>query len=68
MSQIIRRCPDCRRDRPFEQHHGGGWCPVSEDRDCPEWYCLACGAVLLTGDMPILLHKVSTARIRDRVA
>jgi hypothetical protein len=50
MAQIIRHCPDCGWDRPFEQHHDRpGECPDSPDGDCAEWSCTACGAGLLIG-------------------
>jgi len=50
MAEIIRRCPDCGLDRPFQQHQGAAdWCAdaddryspdwPSADRHCPEWYC-----------------------------
>jgi hypothetical protein len=69
MSEIIRRCPDCGRDRAFAQHHGGaGWCPDSAGGDCPEWYCLVCGATMLTGETPILFRPTLSASRHDRVA
>jgi hypothetical protein len=55
MTEIIRCCPDCRQDRSFEQHHGqDGWCSDSPDQCCPEWHCVACGAGLLLGDIPVV--------------
>jgi hypothetical protein len=74
MTAIIRHCPDCGRDRFFEQHssfeHSGAaeWCATSADDCSPEWYCLICGAVLLLGDAPIVLEPVLSAGVRDRVA
>jgi hypothetical protein len=69
MSEIIRRCPDCGRDRAFAQHHGSvGWCPDADGGECPEWYCLVCGATVLTGEVPILVGSASAAGQRDRVA
>jgi len=79
MTEIIRRCPDCGLDRPFQQHQGvADWCAdaddryspdwPSADRHCPEWYCVACGAALLIGDIPIVIEPVSSASRRDRVA
>jgi hypothetical protein len=64
-----RHCPDCGRDRYFEQHHGpAGRCPDTADRCCPEWYCLTCGAALLIGDSPVATDLLRPAEIRDRVA
>jgi hypothetical protein len=69
MSEIIRRCPDCGQDRAFAQHHGsGGWCPDTVGGDCPEWYCLVCGATVLTGDISALFRPTTSGGIRDRVA
>jgi hypothetical protein len=48
MVEMIRFCPDCDRNRLFEQHHAvTGVCPDSSDIWCPEWLCTACGAALL---------------------
>jgi hypothetical protein len=48
MVEMIRFCPDCGRARLFEQHHPvGDGCPDTPDNRCPEWYCTACGTVLL---------------------
>ncbi len=69
MSEIIRRCPDCSRDRVFAQHHGSsGWCPDAVGGDCPEWYCLVCGATLVTGELLMLFRTAAPAGRRDRVA
>jgi hypothetical protein len=69
MSEIIRRCPDCGQDRAFAQHHGAAvWCPDAIGGDCPEWYCLVCGATMVTGAAPIALRPIATAGRRDRVA
>lgn len=69
MSEIIRHCPDCGRDRAFEQLHVmSGCCPDAADLDCPEWYCLVCGATVLTGDIPVVRLPVAIFGIRDRVA
>ncbi len=69
MSEITRRCPDCGRDRVFAQHHGSsGWCPDSVGGDCPEWYCLVCGATVVAGEIPILVRPTASAPRRDRVA
>ena len=69
MTDIIRHCPDCGRDRSLEQHHGSAlWCPDTADSSCPEWYCSGCGAALLIGDVPISPGLAMTASVRDRVA
>lgn len=69
MTEIIRHCPDCGGDRAFEQHHSvAGCCPDTADPDCPEWYCLVCGATVLTGDIPVVRLPVVHFGIRDRVA
>ena len=47
MTEMTWHCPDCRRDRLFEQHHDAGNCPDSADGECPEWACTGCGAALL---------------------
>jgi hypothetical protein len=50
MVEKTRHCPDCGRDRLFEQHHQvAGGCPDSPDGWCPEWLCTQCGAALLVG-------------------
>jgi hypothetical protein len=64
-----RHCPDCGRDRSFEQHHSpAGWCPDTADLYCPEWYCLTCGAALLIQVSPVAADLLGPAEIRDRVA
>jgi hypothetical protein len=69
MAEIIRHCPDCGLDRPFDQLHSEiGWCPRSSDQYCPEWYCLACGAMLLMGEIPVAVEPLISVGIRDRVA
>lgn len=83
MTEIIRHCPDCGQDRPFEQHHStSGRCCDAGSANCPEWYCLSCGAGLLIGDVPAAADTASRDRavfgrargralavgIRDRVA
>lgn len=52
MTQTTWHCPDCGRDRLFEQHHAAGDCPDSADGECPEWACTECGAALLSGFTP----------------
>ena len=50
MNEMIRHCPDCGGERPFEQHHAGPrGCPDSPDAYCHEWSCTACGTGLLIG-------------------
>ena len=76
MTQVVRHCPDCGWDRPFEQHHDQpGACPDSPDGDdCPEWSCTACGAALLigvssAGPARVLgAARMSAAQVRERVA
>jgi hypothetical protein len=69
MSEIILSCPDCGQDRAFAQHHSGAaGCPDATGGDCPEWYCLVCGATMLTGATPILLRPSAVAAGRARVA
>jgi hypothetical protein len=70
MTEIIRNCPDCGQDRAFAQHHEeSAWCPDAADGDCPEWYCLMCGATVLTGEIFILIRRRPAAAARsERVA
>jgi hypothetical protein len=50
MAETLRHCQDCGLDRQFEQLHGlAGHCPDAPDGQCPEWACVACGAVLIIG-------------------
>lgn len=66
MTEIIRRCPDCGHDRSLVQlHRLAGRSPDAAGSDCPEWYCLRCGAALLIGDVPAVNRS---AVVRDRVA
>jgi hypothetical protein len=68
VTQVIRHCPDCRRDRRVEQYHAAGSCPDVSDGDCPEWSCTDCGAAFLTG-LDLHLHDATdTLELRDRVA
>lgn len=70
MTEIIRNCPDCGEDRGFGQHHEeSAWCPDAVDGDCPEWYCLVCGATVLTGEIISLTSPGSVPSARgERVA
>jgi len=48
MVEKIRYCPDCGRDRPFEQPHPiVGTCPDAPDGCCAEWSCTGCDAAML---------------------
>jgi hypothetical protein len=49
MIETIRYCPDCGRDRLFEQYHAAGDCPDDPDGCCDEWSCTGCGSALLIG-------------------
>jgi hypothetical protein len=69
MAQIIRHCPDCGWDRPFEQHHDQpGACPDALDGDCAEWSCTACGTGLLIGVIWLACEPVDAVELRGRVA
>jgi hypothetical protein len=69
MTQVVRYCPDCRSDRPFEQHHPqAGGCPDSPDGLCPEWACTACGAALFIGLASHAGYSGRAPALRDRVA
>jgi hypothetical protein len=69
MAQIVRHCPECGWDRPFEQHHDQpGECPDSLDGDCTEWSCTACGAGLLIGVIWFSPEPARAAELRGRVA
>jgi hypothetical protein len=69
VAQIVRHCPDCDWDRPFEQLHDvPGACPDTPDGDCPEWSCTACGAALLIGAPWFAPVPAYAAELRGRVA
>jgi hypothetical protein len=68
MTQMVRYCRDCAKDRPFEQHHRPGRCPDAPDGDCPEWSCTACEAALLIGVVPLGVPAALPALARRRVA
>ena len=79
LARMVRHCPDCGSDQPFEQYHPDGLdCPDSPDGECPEWSCTACGAALLLGlalhadvpyaDVPYADEIPVMPDIRDRVA
>lgn len=67
MDEMIRYCPDCRRDRIFAQlHPRDGECPDSAG-GCPEWLCAECGAGLLIG-LASFLPEPAPALAHRRVA
>ncbi len=69
MAQLVRHCPDCGSDRPFEQYHQEDLgCPDSPDGECPEWSCTACGAALFIDFVPYAHETSRMSAIRDRVA
>lgn len=71
MTEIIRHCPDCGRGRVFAPHHDlAARCPDSADQSCPEWVCVACGATLLIGAVPVPRdqRRAVTPGRRERVA
>jgi hypothetical protein len=69
MTEIIRHCPNCGRDRPLAQHHGvPGRCPDVSDGQCPEWFCLNCGTAVILGGAPAPFELRHAAGVRDRVA
>ena len=69
MTEIIRSCPDCGQDRAFAQHHEeSACCPDAADGDCPEWYCLVCGATVLTGVIRLIRPRSGAAARGERVA
>jgi hypothetical protein len=70
MTEIIRYCPNCGWDRPLAQHHSGtGCCPDVADGQCPEWFCLWCGAAVILDGIPGQLEPRSReVTVRGRVA
>jgi hypothetical protein len=69
MIEMIRHCPDCGQDQPFERHHPqDGGCPDSPDGRCPERFCADCGAALLTGFVPYPREQAEAQRLRRLVA
>lgn len=69
MIEMIRHCPDCGQDRPFEQPHpGAGGCPDAPGGSCPEWSCADCGTGLLIGFIPYLRGAAEAERSRRLVA
>jgi hypothetical protein len=69
MTEIIRHCPDCGWDRPFDQHHAvPDCCPDIASGYCPEWFCLICGTTVMLGGMPASFELPVAVGLRDRVA
>jgi hypothetical protein len=69
MVEMIRHCPDCGQDRPFEQcHPQDGSCPDGVDGCCPEWLCADCGVGLLIGFVPYQGQPARAERLRRLVA
>lgn len=42
---LFKACRDCGSDAGFEQPP----CAQEHGPDCPEWFCLTCGSVLMVG-------------------
>lgn len=69
MVETIRYCPDCSRERLFEQPHAlAGTCPDTADGSCAEWFCAGCGAALLIGFMSAAAQPTFTQQPGSRVA
>jgi hypothetical protein len=69
MIEMIRHCPDCGQDQPFEQPHpGAACCQDAPGGSCPEWSCADCGAGLLIGFIPQLREPGEAGRPRRLVA
>jgi hypothetical protein len=68
MAETNRYCPDCGRDRLFEQHHAAGDCPDDPDGCCGEWSCTECGSALLIGTTSGLAGPAGTRQPDRRVA
>jgi hypothetical protein len=50
MPHLSRFCDVCHEERPFERFHADpASCPDTQDGDCREWGCTACGAALIIG-------------------
>lgn len=48
MTDEIHECQDCGSRTEFVQVHlDPAPCPDSADGQCPEWFCITCGAGLL---------------------
>jgi hypothetical protein len=67
MIEMIRHCPDCGQDQPFEQYHRQAD-DDSADEYSPEWLCADCGVGLLIGFIPYLREPAEAMRLRRLVA
>jgi hypothetical protein len=69
LAQLVRHCPDCGSDQPFEQFHAEDpGCPDSPGGRCPEWSCTACGAAWFIGFVPYADETSRMPALSDRVA
>jgi hypothetical protein len=69
MIQMIRHCPDCGSDRPFEPYHAeSAGCRDAPDDQCPEWACAMCGAAFLIDFVSYVYESAAVPDIHDRVA
>lgn len=61
---LFRACRDCGSEAGFEQP------PCAEDHgpDCPEWFCLECGSVLMVGPPIFVDGALSESEMPDRPA
>jgi hypothetical protein len=69
VTQLVRYCRDCGRNRFFERPHDlPGLCPDVPDGECPERGCSACGAALLINVLAVSFEPAADAGLRRRVA
>jgi hypothetical protein len=69
VDQMNGYCPDCGGPGAFAQvHPGPGDCFEASGGMCPEWYCLACGAAVLLGTLPVSRPALSAAELTGRAA
>jgi len=70
MTEIIRYCPDCGRNRRYAQLHSApSYCQDTPGGYCAEWFCVTCGAAVILGGVPIPFKLPEPVRaVRDRVA
>ncbi|MDQ1679712.1 MAG: hypothetical protein QOI42_571 [Frankiaceae bacterium] len=52
-------CPTCADEQPFDQPG----CQDGHGRDCPEWFCRACGEAIVV-DSPVVDSPVAIPRGR----
>jgi hypothetical protein len=65
MTEMNRYCPDCDRERLFEQHHAAdGTCPDTPGGQCQEWFCTECGAAIIAGSPPAAVTGFAPAAPR----